>query len=57
MNGIEEAAKTIEADRRAREEGFKAAVQEAAIKYRCDIVAVPQIINGQIVAFVEIRAK
>lgn len=54
---IEAAAKMIEKDRKERLEGFQQAIADAAIRYRCDLIAVPEIVGGQIVAFVQAQAK
>jgi hypothetical protein len=57
MNEIEEAAKLIEADRNARLKAASAAIEAILKENRCDLVAIPQIQAGQIIAVVQIVAR
>jgi len=58
LSEIEEASKTIEADRRNRLKVASEAVERALKDNHCDLVATPQISSdGRVVAIVQIVAR
>ncbi len=52
-----EAAALVEADKRKRAEACGEAVAAVLREHGCDLVAVPQIVEGRIVALVQVVAK
>ena len=52
-----EAAKLVDADRQRRVKAAADAVAALLREHECDLVAVPQIVEGRIVAIVQIVAK
>ena len=52
-----EAAVLIEADKQARMKAAAEAIQAVLSEHKCDLVAVPQIVDGRIVAQVQIVAR
>lgn len=52
-----DAAALVAADQRKRAEAAGAAIQAALNEHNCDLVATPQIVDGRIVALVQVVAK
>lgn len=52
-----DAAALVAADQKRRAEAAGAAIQAALDEHGCDLVAVPQIVDGRIVAVVQVVAK
>lgn len=53
----DEARKLVDADKAARVQAAAEAVQTILREQECDLVAVPQIVDGRIVAVVQIVAR
>ena len=54
MDELKVAQAAILADQKRRTEAAKVAVEAALAEHRCQIIAVPQIVDGRIVAQVQI---
>ncbi len=52
-----EAAALVAADQQARVDAAAKAVQAVMTEHNCDLVAMPQIVEGRIVAVVKVVAK
>ena len=53
----EQAQQLIEADRQQRITDAAQAIQGTLAQYQCDLIATPQIVDGRIVATVQIVAR
>ncbi len=53
----EQARQLVEADKQQRASVAAKAVQDVLVAHQCDLVAIPQIVDGRIVAVVQIVAR